>query len=367
MIDFSGVECLNVCAMNQRTKETSKPRSESFGVKTPNARATRLRQPKKHKPTTAGMLVICRKMQRKQRNPFYLLSTFFFLFFDPAKNNQHRKVNELSNINQIANSRFDTLYPAIISLFPPLFCWSQTCNNQKSTKTIYLRTTMSDNDAKMAAVDSSSPMSDINPQSSITSPPPSNNLHQTHNHTSTDNINHQNTTTSPTPPPHQLTSLSHNKRSRGRPRKYHTDAEREEAKRRYRENHKTKAASSSGGVAVSGASGAANAGALTAVAAGVATTFAPGYEGAKQRDVDELWGVVRVLQEEVRGLREELAQRDGDAVAASAGQKRKKVWNVFVMFSRDLLTTNSARKQGVSLGYCSWVFTERFDADVGRW
>jgi hypothetical protein len=186
---------------------------------------------------------------------------------------------------------------------------------------------MSDNDAKMAAVDSSSPMSDINPQSPITSPP-SNHLHQNHNHhASTDTINHQNTTTATSPTsPHQTNSLSsHNKRSRGRPRKYHTDAEREEAKRRYRENHKTKAASS-GGAATTGANaGNASLTAAAAGAVGAATTFAPGYEGAKQRDVDELWGVVRVLQEEVRGLREELAQRDGDAAAASAGQKRKKV------------------------------------------
>jgi hypothetical protein len=177
-------------------------------------------------------------------------------------------------------------------------------------------------------VDSSSPMSDINPQSPITSPP-SNLHHQSHTSTTinhdTNSNNHQNTTTSPTPP-HQTNSLSsHNKRSRGRPRKYHTDAEREEAKRRYRENHKTKAASSSGVTAGgSGSAGNANAGALTAAAAGAAS-FPLGHEGAKQRDVDELWGVVRVLQEEVRGLREELAQRDGDAASAQPGQKRKKV------------------------------------------
>jgi hypothetical protein len=271
-------------------------------------------------------------MQRKQRNPFYLFrSTFSFLWTAAAKSQQLTNTKSeqvIKHQSKIANLAIWDFISCCSLAFLSIRSSHKNCN--KNTKNIYPHKTMSDNDAKMAAVDSSSPMSDINPQSPITSPP-SNHLHQNHNHhTSTDNINHQNTTTATSPTPHESNSLSsHNKRSRGRPRKYHTDAEREEAKRRYRENHKTKAASSSGVAATGGAGGAGNAsvGALTAVAAGAtATTFAPGYEGAKQRDVDELWGVVRVLQEEVRGLREELAQRDGDATAASAGQKRKKVW-----------------------------------------
>jgi hypothetical protein len=162
---------------------------------------------------------------------------------------------------------------------------------------------MSDNDAKMAA-SSSSPMS-MPAQSPITEPTP-------HHHISLTNKN--NTTTSPT---HH--SQSANKRSRGRPRKYHTDAEREEAKRRYRENHKTKAASSGG---VSGAGGAGSNATLTAAAAAAAASFQS--DVAKQQDVDELWEVVRLLQDEVRELREQLAERDAVA-AAQVGQKRKKV------------------------------------------
>jgi predicted ArsR family transcriptional regulator len=164
---------------------------------------------------------------------------------------------------------------------------------------------MSDNDAKMAA-SSSSPMS-MPAQSPITEPTP-------HHHISLTNKN--NTTTSPT---HH--SQSANKRSRGRPRKYHTDAEREEAKRRYRENHKTKAASSGG--AVSGGAAGSNATLTAAAAAAAAASFQA--DGAKQSDVDELWEVVRLLQDEVRELREQLVERDVAAAAAQAGQKRKKV------------------------------------------
>jgi hypothetical protein len=260
---------------------------------------------------------ICRKMQRKQRNSLSLLLSFsfdFFLFFETAKSNQPtRKVEQFYQTSiQIANSQFDALYSTNFSLFRLLVrsCWRP----KKNTKT------MSDNDAKMAAASSSSPMSDINPQSPITSPPTTNNNHNHLTHTTNNNTD-INTTTSPT-----QQSLSANKRSRGRPRKYHTDAEREEAKRRYRENHKTKAAS---GVVSGGAGGAAagNTVSLTAAAAaaaGVATFPGLGVEGAKQSDLDELWEVVRVLQEEIRGLKEELAvQRDG--AAAQPGQKRKKV------------------------------------------
>lgn len=159
---------------------------------------------------------------------------------------------------------------------------------------------MSDNDAKMAA-SSSSPMS-MPAQSPITEPTPHHQISLT---------TQNNTTTSPT----------HNKRSRGRPRKYHTDAEREEAKRRYRENHKTKAASS-GGVGA-GAGGAGSNATLTAAAAAAAASFQA--DGAKQSDVDELWEVVRLLQDEVRELREQLVERDAAAAAAQAGQKRRKV------------------------------------------
>jgi hypothetical protein len=264
---------------------------------------------------------ICRKMQRKQRNSLSLLLSFsfdFFLFFETAKSNQPtRKVEQFYQTSiQIANSQFDTLYSTNFPLFRLLVrsCWRPKKTQKSSTHA----KTMSDNDARMAAASSSSPMSDINPQSPITSPPTTNNNHNHLNHTT--NNTDINTTTSPT-----QQSLSANKRSRGRPRKYHTDAEREEAKRRYRENHKTKAAS---GVVSGGAGGAAgNTVSLTAAAAaaaGVATFPGLGVEGAKQSDVDELWEVVRVLQEEVRGLKEELAvQRDGGA--AQPGQKRKKV------------------------------------------
>ncbi|THW70534.1 hypothetical protein D6D19_07761 [Aureobasidium pullulans] len=120
------------------------------------------------------------------------------------------------------------------------------------------------------------------------------------------NINHNTTAQSP--------SLSQSaKKGRGRPRKYHTDAEREEAKRRYRENHKTKAASG-GGVSNSGN---ASASANFVVAA-----------QPKQQDIDDLWEAMRGLQEEVAGLKMQLAQRDAAAAAAAAalpGQKRRKV------------------------------------------
>ncbi|KAG9815475.1 hypothetical protein KCU68_g19191, partial [Aureobasidium melanogenum] len=117
-------------------------------------------------------------------------------------------------------------------------------------------------------------------------------------------------------------SQSASKRSRGRPRKYHTDAEREEAKRRYRENHKTKAASSTGGVVGGGANSAnASAAALNAAAA----SFTPIQPAAKQQDVDELWEAIRALQGEVERLKAELMQRDAAAAAALPGQKRRKV------------------------------------------
>ena len=159
---------------------------------------------------------------------------------------------------------------------------------------------MSDNEAKMAA-SSSSPMS-MSAQSPITQP--------TNHHQISPNTNNTNTTPSIQDP---------NKRSRGRPRKYHTDAEREEAKRRYRENHKTKAASSGGVTA--GGNGASTAN-LTAAAA--AASFS-GIDVAKQQDVDELWEAIRVLQDEVRELKEQLAERDAaTAATAQAGQKRRK-------------------------------------------
>ncbi|KAG9987450.1 hypothetical protein KCU78_g20365, partial [Aureobasidium melanogenum] len=112
------------------------------------------------------------------------------------------------------------------------------------------------------------------------------------------------------------------KRSRGRPRKYHTDAEREEAKRRYRENHKTKAASSAGGVVGGGAN---SANASAAVLNAAAASFTPIQPAAKQQDIDELWEAIRALQGEVERLKAELMQRDAAAAAALPGQKRRKV------------------------------------------
>lgn len=160
---------------------------------------------------------------------------------------------------------------------------------------------MSDNDAKMAG-SSSSPMS-MPAQSPI--PPPN----QHHHINLTNNIT--------TPSTHDP-----NKRSRGRPRKYHTDAERDEAKRRYRENHKTKAASS-GGAGAAGNGGSATS--LTAAAAAVAAASFSEIDVAKQQDVDELWEAIRVLQDEVKELKEQLAVRDAAAAAtAQVGQKRKK-------------------------------------------
>lgn len=44
-----------------------------------------------------------------------------------------------------------------------------------------------------------------------------------------------------------------------------------------------------------------------------------------QQDVDELWEAVRGLQDEIAGLKMQLAQRDAAAEAALPGQKRKKV------------------------------------------
>ncbi|KAI4731842.1 hypothetical protein E4T49_00162 [Aureobasidium sp. EXF-10728] len=160
---------------------------------------------------------------------------------------------------------------------------------------------MSDREEKMAQ-SSSSPMS-MPSQSPITEPTNHNTINDT-------------TAASPTQ------SASASKRSRGRPRKYHTDAEREEAKRRYRENHKTKAAS---GVATSGNAASANAASAAMIAA--ANSFTPIQPAAKQQDVEELWEAIRGLQDEVAGLKEQLAQRDAAAAAAAAlpGQKRKKV------------------------------------------
>ena len=63
---------------------------------------------------------------------------------------------------------------------------------------------------------------------------------------------------------------------------------------------------------------------LTAAAAAAAAAASFQADGAKQSDVDELWEVVRLLQDEVRELREQLAERDAVA-AAQTGQKRKKV------------------------------------------
>jgi len=153
------------------------------------------------------------------------------------------------------------------------------------------------------AASSSSPMS-MSAQSPITQP--------TDHHQISLNTNNNNTTTPSIQDP--------NKRSRGRPRKYHTDAEREEAKRRYRENHKTKAASAGGATAAGNGANAAN---LTAATA--AASFS-GIDVAKQQDVDELWEAIRVLQDEVRELKEQLAERDATAAAATAqaGQKRRK-------------------------------------------
>ncbi|KEQ61122.1 uncharacterized protein M437DRAFT_67501 [Aureobasidium melanogenum CBS 110374] len=161
---------------------------------------------------------------------------------------------------------------------------------------------MSDHDEKS----SSSPMS-MPAQSPITEPT---------NHT-TDNNN--DTAASPT----QAHSAS--KRSRGRPRKYHTDAEREEAKRRYRENHKTKAASAGG---VGGGANAANASAA-ALNAAAAASFTPIQPAAKQQDIDELWEAIRALQGEVERLKAESMQRDAAAAAALPGQKRRKVPSIW--------------------------------------
>ncbi|KAI5241671.1 hypothetical protein E4T47_05836 [Aureobasidium subglaciale] len=149
---------------------------------------------------------------------------------------------------------------------------------------------MSDHEEKLAG-SSSSPMSSVAMQSPITE--------------HIDNGNNEITAVSRTPP------QSANKRSRGRPRKYHTDAEREEAKRRYRENHKTKAASGGG---VSG-------GAIP----GNHTAFVPAQPVPRQQDVDDLWEAVRGLQAEVAGLKMQLAQRDAAAAAALPPQKRRKV------------------------------------------
>lgn len=105
--------------------------------------------------------------------------------------------------------------------------------------------------------------------------------------------------------PEQPTSAS--KRTRGRPRKYHTDAEREEAKRRYRETHKEK------------------------VASGTGTKLTPvdsnqSHSTPKQQDVDELWEAINDLRGEVAGLKAELAERDAAAAAAAApAPKRRKV------------------------------------------
>ena len=149
------------------------------------------------------------------------------------------------------------------------------------------------NDNENMAGSSSSPISSAAPQSPDIGD-------------STNSINFTNTAASPS-----LISQSA-KKGRGRPRKYHTDAEREEAKRRYRENHKTKAASG-GGVSNSGN---ASASANFVVAA-----------QPKQQDIDDLWEAMRGLQEEVAGLKMQLAQRDAAAAAAAAlpGQKRRKV------------------------------------------
>ncbi|CAD0092164.1 unnamed protein product [Aureobasidium vineae] len=157
---------------------------------------------------------------------------------------------------------------------------------------------MSERDENMAP-SSSSPMS-MPEQSPVTEP-----------------TDHHNNTTAASP----TQSASASKRSRGRPRKYHTDAEREEAKRRYRENHKTKAASSSGVANNGGAANSANAAMITAAA----SSFTAIQPAAKQQDLDELWEVVRGLQDEVAGLKTQLAQRDAAAAAALPGQKRRKV------------------------------------------
>ncbi|THZ56441.1 hypothetical protein D6C85_10600 [Aureobasidium pullulans] len=140
------------------------------------------------------------------------------------------------------------------------------------------------NDNENMAGSSSSPISSAAPQSPDIGD-------------STNGINFTNTAALPS-----LISQSA-KKGRGRPRKYHTDAEREEAKRRYRENHKTKAATGTLGVS-----------------AAAAQPPAP-----TQQDVDELWEAVRGLQDEIAGLKMQLAQRDAAAAAALPGQKRKKV------------------------------------------
>ena len=150
------------------------------------------------------------------------------------------------------------------------------------------------NDNKNMAGSSSSPISSAAPQSPDIGD-------------STNGINFTNTGASPS-----LISQSA-KKGRGRPRKYHTDAEREEAKRRYRENHKTKAAT--GALGVSGAG-------TTAADFQAAAAQPP---APTQQDVDELWVAVRGLQDEIAGLKMQLAQRDAAAAAALPGQKRRKV------------------------------------------
>ncbi|THV78825.1 hypothetical protein D6D29_07365 [Aureobasidium pullulans] len=150
------------------------------------------------------------------------------------------------------------------------------------------------NDNENMAGSSSSPISSAAPQSPDIGD-------------STNSINFTNTAASPS-----LISQSA-KKGRGRPRKYHTDAEREEAKRRYRENHKTKAATGTLGVS----------GAGTTAADFQATAAQP--PAPTQQDVDELWEAVRGLQDEIAGLKMQLAQRDAAAAAALPGQKRRKV------------------------------------------
>ena len=64
---------------------------------------------------------------------------------------------------------------------------------------------------------------------------------------------------------------------------------------------------------------------VAAAAAAAAASFS-GIDVAKQQDVDELWEAIRVLQDEVRELKEQLAVRDAAAAAAAqVGQKRKKI------------------------------------------
>lgn len=222
------------------------------------------------------------KSAKKTKNSFYLPFIFSHFFFHASRVNSSNN----SVVNQITNN-----YWYILSDSRSLPVVNFEVRHIQDTIT-----SMSDHDEKMAA-SSSSPMS-MPAQSPITEP---------NNHTT----NNDNTAASPTQ------SQSASKRSRGRPRKYHTDAEREEAKRRYRENHKTKAASAGG---VAGGANSANA-ALNAAAA----SFTPIQPAAKQQDVDELWEAVRALQGEVERLKAELMQRDAAAAAALPGQKRRKV------------------------------------------